>query len=334
MRFRLLRPFAAAVAAAVLAVAAPPAAHAGRGDIGQATQLASAVGFHAQAAGQFGYAVGRPDYAAFGNTAFAIAAEAQQVEAMLAVGDVAGAQASTARMRGLVDVLDKQEDRLSKCGYLGRDARKAGDDYADHVEDTFKDLRREVEDLHPIPFAPVVVHHPPVHHAPVHHAPVHVGPPVVVNQTDVRVNQTDVRVNVNAPQVNFPPGAVAPSGFQYQGEGDQGGVYYGPSRGAAPGGLYGPGPQAGPQFNDPQFDDPNSFRPVPNRDSFRPVPRQAPLPPAYGPPRDRFDGPGLPAPGLSAPPQARIERSELFERFERTERIEPAPYVFTVSRMR
>ena len=307
MLTRLSRPLVAAAAVAVWAVAVPaPPAVAGSGDIRTAARLASAVEQRALAAADFGARVGLPEYLAFSNTAGAIAAESHLVGVKLAVGDVPAAQACVAKMKGLVRVLDKQEDRLPRRGFA-RGARKAADDAADAVEDTFKDLEDEVEDLRfvarPVVFAPPVAPRPPVVGPPACPG----GGPAVSPRPAPRFEETyfeesyrEESFRGGAPRV-APQGGIGggfggpPSGFgggfEYQGEGDDGrGVYYGPSRG-----LNDPAPQLGrptdgfddfgvsrdryappPSYGTPNYGAPaygaprDDFR---DRDSFRPVPR-------------------------------------------------------------
>ncbi|MFH5805899.1 hypothetical protein [Alienimonas sp. DA493] len=311
MRFRQFSPF---VVAAAAACAAPlPAASAGDGDIAKATRLAAAVEQHALAAARFGSSVPLPDYFAFADTANAIAAEAHQVEVQLAVGDVAGAKRCLHHLEGLIESLDKQEDRLARRG-PARGARKAADDFADDIEDCFEDLEDEVEDLRAVP---IVLHggapHPAIVGRPsVGPGPVRVGPPAVVPP-----RSEPYRPAPSAPAWDggrTVPGAVPP-GFEYQGEGEHGGVYYGPSRGAvapnsgpiAPAGGSGrPGRSSGGLYDfpvtplPPRSRENDSFRPVPSRDSYRP----APAPPRYEGPNAGFDGPALP--GM---PQAGFDRS-------------------------
>jgi len=313
MTHRLLRPLAAAAAAMVCAVSAPvPSAHAGHGDRGSAIRYATALEFQAQAAGRFGASVGRPDYFAFGNTANAIAAEAHVIEQKLIACDIYGAKQCVAHLKGLVKRLDKQEDRLSKCGYGGRDARDCGDDFADEIEDAFDDLEDEVEDLRAT--GPVVLHGGTPR------------PPIVGRPTGVYPPQGSYQPGPPAPAWNGPRNAP-PSGFQYQGEGEHGGVYYGPSRGLSdPGASLGrpsDGPEGLREFErapqPPRYDD-GDFRPVPNRESYRPVPGGGSL----GEPTDGplwngnagsiYDaGPALP--GFE--PQARFDRSDRFGRTTR-----------------
>ena len=343
MYARPLRPLAVAAAAAVWA-AFVPAARADHGDIGAATRLATAVEFRARAAAQLGAAVGRPDYLVFANIANRIAAEAHEVEVKLAVGDVPAAKLCVRRLEGLVKALDKQEDRLSKCGYRGRDARDAADDAADELEDAFDDLEDEVEDLRAVPVAPIVIRGDQPH-------PAILGPPVNLRPDFGRpgygrpsygapsygaptILPPRGNVNVAPPAPGFgssPARGGVPPGFEYQGEGDGRGVYYGPSRGlsepTAPlgrpsrdldgfdSGFDGGGFDSGVRYDSP-FDSRNSFDPrfdsrvppsdgyqsVPTRDSYRPVPSR------NAPPRfddGRFDGPALPALG----PQARFQRN-------------------------
>ncbi|NNJ26818.1 hypothetical protein [Alienimonas chondri] len=349
MPLRLPQLLLAAAAGTTLAVSAP-AANAGHGDIGKATALAHAVERHAQATARFGAQVGRPDYLAFGHTASLIAAEAHEIEVKLAVGDVAGAQSCTHHLKGLVKTLDKQEDRLSRCGWNGRDARKAADDFADDVEDTFDDLEDEVEDLKVVP---IVVHggtpHPAILGRPgagrpgLSRGPVVVGPPVVVTPAPTnprydryQSNPLTPRYDDRGPTPGY--GGTAPGGYEYQGESDGRGIYYGPSRGAidARGSLSAPAPQPVPPgttrpgtirpapgagglydngggYSAPRYDGPNDYRPVPSRDSYRP----APAPPRYDDHIEpqSYDGPALP----SLPSQARYDRSDRLDRFEESD---------------
>ena len=357
MYARPLRPLAVAAAAAVWAVFVP-AAHADHGDIAKATRLANAVEFRAQAAAQLGAAVGRPDYLAFANLAGQIAAEAHTVEVKLAVGDVPAAKLCVRRLEGLVKALDEQEDRLSKCGYRGRDARDAADDAADELEDAFDDLEDEVEDLRFVPVAPIVVRddqpHPPILGPPVNVRPGYGQP----NSGRSDFGRSDFgrptilpprgNVNIAPPAPGFgsnPARGGVPHGFEYQGEGDGRGVYYGPSRGlgdpTAPlgrpsrdlngfdrgfngGGFdnrgFDNGSFDGGVRYDPPFDSRNSFdsrfdsrvppsdgyQSVPTRDSFRPVPGRN-VPSGFD--GGRFDGGPFDGPALPAlPPQAHYQR--------------------------
>ncbi|WP_145359668.1 hypothetical protein [Alienimonas californiensis] len=304
--------FSPLVALAAAACVAPlPSAAAGDGDIAKATRLAAAVEQHALAAARFGSSVPLPDYFAFAHTANAIAAEAHAVEVKLAVGDVAGAKNCLRHMKGLIESLDKQEDRLTRRG-PARSARKAADDFADDIEDCFEDLEDEVEDLRAVP---IVLHggapHPALIGRPtIVPGPVQVGPPAYLSP-----RSDSYRPAPSAPAWGggrTAPGTLPP-GFEYQGEGENGGVYIGPSResfgpGAGPiapaGGANSPGGLYGDQVA-PRPVDGGSFRPVPSRDSYRPVPNAAPAPPRYeGTMDDGFDGPALP--GM---PQAGFDRS-------------------------
>ena len=340
MLTRLSRPLVAAAAVAVWAVAVPaPPAVAGHGDIGTAARLASAVEQRALAAADFGARVGLPEYLAFSNTAGAIAAESHLVGVKLAVGDVPAAQACVAKLKGLVRVLDKQEDRLPRRGPL-RGARKAADDAADAVEDTFKDLEDEVEDLRfvarPVVFAPPVAPRPPVVGPPAcpnGGAAVSPGPAPRFEETYFEESYYEESHRGGAPRVVPPGGFDVPSGgfgggFEYQGEGDDGrGVYYGPSRGLndpaphlgrptdgfddfgvsrdryAPPPSYGTPNYGAPAYGAPRDDFRDDFR---DRDSFRPVPRfEERFEESYRY-EERQEGYRGSAPPL-APPQARRE---------------------------